>query len=194
MADTVRHALAADDFTGAAHLMEEALPALRRARQDGVLLAWMRVLPEPAVRRSPVLSTVSAWSLLMSGDVDAAGSRLDHAEAALAAGAHDETLRASWADTEDLRTAPETIAIYRAAVAQARGDVDATVRHARRVLDLAGPVAAALNLLDRLHDVAAVARRDGSLLEIRMLQALAGRQAYRRFLQPAPATVCDAGS
>ena len=31
------------------------------------------------------------------------------------------------------------VAVYRASVAQARGDVDGTVEHARRALDLAGP-------------------------------------------------------
>ena len=44
-----------------------------------------------------------------------------------------------WADTEDLRTAPATIAVYRASLAQARGDIAGTVRHARRALELAGP-------------------------------------------------------
>ena len=39
VADAVRHALAAEDFDRAAHLMEEALPELRRARQDSLLLA-----------------------------------------------------------------------------------------------------------------------------------------------------------
>ncbi len=138
-ADAVRHALAAEDFDRAAYLVEEALPQLRRTRQDSLLLAWMRSLPESVVRRSPVLSILSGWSMLMSGDLDAAESRLDHAEAALAAGAHDHALAATWADTDDLRTAPATISVYRASLAQARGDVADTVRHARRALDLAGP-------------------------------------------------------
>jgi LuxR family maltose regulon positive regulatory protein len=139
VADAVRHALAAEDFDRAAYLMEEALPGLRRTRQDGLLLMWMRSLPAPVVRRSPVLSIVSSWSLLMSGDLDAAQSRLDDAEAALAAGARDPDLAATWADTEDLRTAPATVPVYRASLAQARGDVAGTVRHARRAMDLAGP-------------------------------------------------------
>ena len=137
--DAVRHALAAEDFERAAYLMEEALPELRRTRQDGVLLAWVRSLPEPAVRRSPTLSILSGWSHMMSGDLDGLESRLDDAEAALAAGAHDDGLAAAWADTDDLRTAPATVSVYRASLAQARGDVAGTMRHARRALDLAGP-------------------------------------------------------
>ena len=139
VADAVRHALAAEDFDRAAYLIEEALPQIRPTRQDGLLLTWVRSLPEPVVRRSPVLCILSSWSLLMAGDLDAAESRLDDAEAALAAGAGDPDLAATWADTEDLRTAPATVSVYRAALAQARGDVAGTVRHARHVLDLAGP-------------------------------------------------------
>jgi LuxR family maltose regulon positive regulatory protein len=137
-ADAVRHALAAEDFDRAAYLMEEALPDLRRTRQDSLLLAWTQSLPKSVVRRSPVLSILSGWSLMMSGDPDAAELRFDEAEAALAAGAHDQDLAAEWADTEDLRTAPATISVYRASLAQARGDVAGTIRHARRALNLAG--------------------------------------------------------
>jgi LuxR family maltose regulon positive regulatory protein len=139
VADAVRHALAAEDFGRAAYLMEEALPNIRRGRQDSLLLSWVRSLPEPVVRRSPVLSIASAWSLMMAGNLDPVEGRLDDAERALAAGAHDEDLAAAWADTEDLRTAPATISVYRASLAQARGDVAGTMRHARTALALAGP-------------------------------------------------------
>jgi LuxR family maltose regulon positive regulatory protein len=139
VADAVRHALSAEDFNRAAYLMEEALPELRRTRQDGLLLTWMRSLPAPVVGRSPVLSIVSSWSHLMSGDLEAAESWLDEAEVALAAGARDQELTEMWADTEDLRTAPAMVSMYRAALAQARGDVAGTVSHAQHVLDLAGP-------------------------------------------------------
>ena len=135
----VRHALAAEDFGRAAHLMEEALPGMRRARQDSLLLTWMRSLPDAVVRRSPVLSIVSSWSMLLAGDLDATESRLDDAEAALAAGTHDHVLAASWAETEDMQTAPATISVHRASLAQARGDVNGTLHHARRAMDLAGP-------------------------------------------------------
>ena len=137
--DAVRHALAAEDFDRAAYLMEKALPELRRTRQDGLLLVWARSLPESVIRCSPVLSILSASSLLMSGDLDAVDSRLDDADAALASAARDPDLAAAWADTDDLRTAPATISVFRASLAQARGDVAGTVRHARHALDLAEP-------------------------------------------------------
>ncbi len=135
----VRHALAAEDLTRAARLMEEALPAVRRARQDSLLVTWVQALPDAVVRRSPVLSLVAAWSQLVAGRLDAVEGHLDAAGRALAAGADDPDLAGEWAPTEDLRTAPAMIAVYRAALAQARGDVTATAGHAREALDLAGP-------------------------------------------------------
>ena len=63
--------------------------------------------------------------------------RLDDAERALAA--VPDGAAPPWADTEELRTLPATIAIYRASLAQARGDAAGTAEHARRALDLAGP-------------------------------------------------------
>ena len=139
VADAVRHAFAAEDFDRAARLIEEAVPEVTRTRQDGLLLPWARALPDSVVRRSPVLCIVSGWSFLMAGDLDALESRLDDAEAALADRDQDPELAATWADTDHLRTAPATISVYRASLAQARGDVAGTVRHAGRVLELAGP-------------------------------------------------------
>jgi LuxR family maltose regulon positive regulatory protein len=139
VADAVRHALVGEDFPRAAFLVEEALPEVRRARQDSLMLSWARALPGSVVRRSPVLSIMAGWARMMTGDLDGMESCLDDADAALEAGTHDEDLAATWADTEDLRTAPAVIRIYRASLAQARGDVDGTVRHARAALDLAGP-------------------------------------------------------
>ncbi len=136
--DAVRHALVAEDFTRAAFLMEETLAEVRRARQDSLLLSWARALPRSVVRRSPVLSIAAGWALMMTGDLDGLESCLDDADAALEAGARDEDLAATWAETEDLRTAPATILVYRASLAQARGDVAATVRHAQGALVLAG--------------------------------------------------------
>jgi LuxR family maltose regulon positive regulatory protein len=131
--DAVRHALAARDFDHAAHLIELALPAMRRHRQDAMLLGWLAVLPDEVVRRSAVLSVFYGWMLMVSGDLEAVEDRLDDAERALAAGS------TPGADNEELRTLPMTLAIYRASLAQARGDVAGTAQHAQRALEMAGP-------------------------------------------------------
>ncbi len=135
--EAVRHALAARDFDRAATLIELAMSEIRRHRQDAMLSGWLTALPEDSVRRSPVLSVFSGYLLMVSGDLDAVEPRLDDAERALAA--VPEGSAPPWADTDDLRTLPAIIAVYRASLAQARGDVASTAVHARRALDLAGP-------------------------------------------------------
>src|SRR3712207_200105 len=60
LADAVHHALAAADFARAADLVELAVPALRRSRQETRLLGWLRTLPDEVVRFRPVLSNVYA--------------------------------------------------------------------------------------------------------------------------------------
>lgn len=135
--DAVRHALEARDFDHAAHLMELAVPSIRRHRREAVLLGWLRALPDSAVRSSPVLSVFYAYMLMVSGDLGAVEERFDDAERALATGQDGSTR--PWADTDELRTLPATIAVHRASLAQALGDVTGTVAHARRALELAGP-------------------------------------------------------
>ncbi len=135
--EAVRHALAARDFDRAAHLIELAVAAIRRHRQEAMMYVWLKALPDDAIRRSPVLSVFYGSMLLASGDPDAVEPRLEDAERALAAVPDGEAL--PWADTEDLHTLPSTIAIYRASLAQSRGDAAGTAEHARRAFDLAGP-------------------------------------------------------
>jgi LuxR family maltose regulon positive regulatory protein len=135
--EAVRHALAAHEFDRAAYLMELSVPAVRRNRQEAMMIGWLKELPDDTVRHSPVLSVFFAYMLMVSGDLAAAESRLEDAEGALAA--IPDASAAPWADTDELRTLPATIAVYRASLAQARGDVTGTAAYARRALDLAGP-------------------------------------------------------
>jgi len=135
--DAIRHALAARDFNRAAYLMELAAPMVRRHRRESTLFGWLRALPDDVVRRSPMLSAFYGHMLMAGGDLDGLEVRLDDAERALDAGP--DTERLPWADTEEQRTLPATIEIYRASLAQARGDVAGTAVHATRALDLAGP-------------------------------------------------------
>ena len=145
LADAVRHAIASGDHEHTADLVELALADLRRRRQDRTLRDWLAALPDDVVRRRPLLATFMGWSRLSEGDFDGVEAWLDAAEAGLdatppstipTAGSPAEAAR----DREgELRSLPAMIAVYRASVAQARGDVDGTVAHARRALALAGP-------------------------------------------------------
>ena len=55
-ADAIRHALAAEDFERAADLIERAVPAMRRSRQEATLLGWLKALPDELFHCRPVLS------------------------------------------------------------------------------------------------------------------------------------------
>jgi LuxR family maltose regulon positive regulatory protein len=135
--EAIGHALTGQDFDRAVHLMELAMPAIRRNRHDATMYGWLEALPDDTVRRSPVLSVFYGSMSMVSGDLDAAESRLGDAEHALAAVADGQI--PGGADTDELRTLPSTIAVYRASLAYARSDAVSTTEHARRALTLAGP-------------------------------------------------------
>ena len=129
----------------AADLVELAVADLRRRRQDRTLRDWLVALPEDVVRRRPLLAMFVGWSRLSEGDFDGVEAWLDAAEAGLdtappltipTAGSLAEAARER---EGEVRSLPPMCAVYRASVAQARGDVDGTVAHARRALALAGP-------------------------------------------------------
>ncbi|MGO4186445.1 LuxR C-terminal-related transcriptional regulator [Pseudarthrobacter sp. TAF60_1] len=135
--DAVRHALAGLDFDRTAQLMELAVPVLRRSRQDAVLFGWLKELPDAAIRRSPALSVYYGGMLMAAGDLTGVEQRLDDADRALAdvapAGSAPRVV------DKEVRMLPATIAMYRASLAQAMGDVAGTSAHARNALALAGP-------------------------------------------------------
>ena len=145
LADAVRHAIASGEHEHAADLVELTLADLRRRRQNRTLRDWLAALPGDVVRRRPLLATCVGWSRLSEGDFDGVEAWLDAAEAglgttppsAISAGG---SLGGAVRDREgEVRSLSAMIAVYRASVAQARGDVDGTVSHARRALALAGP-------------------------------------------------------
>src|ERR671914_2208246 len=143
--DAVRHAIASGDHEHTADLVELTLADLRRRRQDRTIRDCLVALPDDVVRRRPLLAISLAWSRLSEGDFDGVEAWLDAAEAGL------DTTPPSTIPTPvslaeaareregEVRSIPAMAAVYRASVAQARGDVDGTVAHARRALALAGP-------------------------------------------------------
>lgn len=145
LADAVPHAAAGGDAELTADLVELALAGLRQGRQDATLVEWLAPLPDDVVRRRPLLATAKGWSRLAAGDFEGVGEWLDAAEKGLdGAHAHPGVATRAPADmvaarAAELRSLPAMVAVYRASVAQARGDVAGTVAHARRAYDLAGP-------------------------------------------------------
>lgn len=146
LADAVTHAAAGGDVERTADLVELALPDLRKKRHDDTIREWLHSIPDDVIRRRALLATFMAWSRLSQGDLDGVEEWLAAAEKALETRqdiAIDEfrpaRAIAARARKQELRELPAMVAVYRASVAQARGDVEGTITHARRALDLAGP-------------------------------------------------------
>jgi LuxR family maltose regulon positive regulatory protein len=140
--EAIRHALAAGDDARAADLVERAGPAMFRGRREAAVLGWLRALPDAQLRHRPVLSVWYAHALLAGGELAGVEGRLQDAERWLdtpAAGHERPAAPAGMVvvDEAEFRRLPGRIAVARAGQALARGDVAATVHHARRVLELA---------------------------------------------------------
>ena len=130
----VEHALAGGDVERAASLIERAAPALTRARQEALLRSWLERLPDEVYDDRPVLSILLVGARMSTGDATRVTSLLERAERWLDADGSPIVV-----DEVEYRRLPATIAMYRAGLALLAGDVDATMRHANRVLDLVGP-------------------------------------------------------
>ena len=141
-AEAIRHALAAGDYERAADLVELAIPAMRRSRQEAAVHGWLELLPDEVVRVRPVLSVGFAGALLARGELEGVEGRLRDAErwldtaAGIRPGSQAPSAEMVVVDDEEFRRLPAAIELYRAAQALARGDVPGTVRHGRRALDL----------------------------------------------------------
>lgn len=141
--DAIRHALAAKDFARAANMIERTSLAITQTRQEATLLGWFKTLPEDLIRERPVLCNLYAGVLLQTGEMEGVETWLLAAEKGL-------TLPLDGRDRPDLQPAamvvvnqeefrrlPGAIAIHRAGQALILGNVEGTLKHARRVLDLA---------------------------------------------------------
>ncbi len=139
--DAIRHALAARDFARGADLIEVAIPAMRRNRQEATLLVWLKALPDEVLRVRPVLSIGSVGALLAVGELNGVERRLRSAERWLDAIADrharpDILAEMIVVDEAAFRRLPGAIAVYRAGQALALGNVADTMTYARRALDL----------------------------------------------------------
>ncbi|MBK9125067.1 MAG: helix-turn-helix transcriptional regulator [Chloroflexi bacterium] len=138
--DAVRHALTARDFARAADLIELAVPELRRSRREATMLNWLQALPGEVLTYRPVLCVHFAGSLLQSGRLDGVEDWLIEAEKWLDTG---DSLRERpdskmiVVDDAEFRNLPTRISMYRAGLSLVSGDVNATMVHARRALELA---------------------------------------------------------
>ncbi|QGQ99146.1 helix-turn-helix transcriptional regulator [Paenibacillus psychroresistens] len=140
--DAIRHALATEDFTRAADLVELACPAMSKTRQEATMLGWMRALPIELFHCRPVLSVQYAGTLLSNGELEGIEDLLRVAErwTETMEDMHErpEAPAAEMVvvDEEQFRLLPGSIAMYRAGQSLVFGDVNSSMNYARRVLDL----------------------------------------------------------
>ncbi|MEA2576711.1 MAG: hypothetical protein QOD78_299 [Chloroflexota bacterium] len=141
--EAVRHAIAGGNFERAADLIELAMPASGRGRQEARLRSWLDALPDELIRARPVLSNGYAGSILVRGETEGVESRLRDAERWLEVMAAGATAEAGErpaamvvADEDAFRRLPGALAIHRAGLARLSGDVAGTIAHARRALEL----------------------------------------------------------
>ncbi len=141
-AEAIRYALAAEDLSRAADLVELAIPETVRNRREIALRHWLEALPDELLRVRPVLSNAYAGSLLVRGEVEGVEVRLRDAERWLdvTGEATDEPGERAGSmvvvDEAAFRRLPGSLAVHRAGQARILGDVAGTVAHARRALDL----------------------------------------------------------
>jgi LuxR family transcriptional regulator, maltose regulon positive regulatory protein len=138
--DAIRHALAAQDFGRAADLIELAVPAVRRNRQEATLLGWLKALPAAVISARPVLDVHYAGTLLAVGELAGVADRLRNAErwlklpADLPERPQSPSTALIMPDTVALHQLPGLIAVYRAAYALALDERAKAVTYAHQAL------------------------------------------------------------
>ena len=137
--DAVSHALEAKDFPRAARVIEATIPQIRKSRHDSALLGWLTMLPEETIRRRPVLGVYSAWSSLVSGDIASVEPQLAAAEALLLSPSSESAPAHDSEPGPELAALPVTIALYRASLALAAGNLPLVKERAETVLKIAAP-------------------------------------------------------
>jgi len=142
-AAAIRHALAGDDHDRAAELIELTMPLIRRERREVELARWVREVPDEVVRRRPVLAVAFVGALAQVSDFATVDKRLSDVERSLRPDGGPWPERPPpglvVVDEDGYRALPASVDMYRAALALARGELDATVAHARAALSLAPP-------------------------------------------------------
>jgi LuxR family maltose regulon positive regulatory protein len=139
----VRHAVTAGDIDRAADLVELAVPALQRDRQEATIAAWLTAIPDEVVQKRPVLALGFIGALMSSGQFTGVEERLTHLEQHLqSTGSEGETSGPPpgtiVVDQGEWDRLPAALELYRSALSLIHGDRAAAIAHA----DLATSIAA----------------------------------------------------
>jgi LuxR family maltose regulon positive regulatory protein len=134
--EAIEHALHAEDFERAAHLIEEHVDAIWQRGEHIRLRRWLAGLPVELVFSRPHLCIPHAWDLFTSGQHDAAEQSLQAAARAL----DPRTTETSPPERDLLADSDKhqiqgRVAAIRAFLASYRGDLPGTIQYARQALD-----------------------------------------------------------
>ncbi len=133
-AEAIRHAMAAQDFTKAAELVELAIPSLGRARQDATLRAWLDALPREVFANRPVLTLGLVGAHMVTGDPAGVEELLDDIERWIDPDRPGDDMVVH--DHATFRRLPVQVAMYRAGLALLGGDLAGTIAHGERAAKL----------------------------------------------------------
>jgi len=139
----VRHAVAAGDIERAADLVELAIPALQRNRQEATIRGWLDAIPYEVVRMRPVLAVGLIGALMAGNEFEGIEGRLRDAERWLEPAIRESKVPQARSeemvvvDEQELTRLPGVIETYWAALALVGGDTSATLRHAQLAIDRA---------------------------------------------------------
>jgi len=139
----VRHAVAAGDIERAADLVELAIPALQRNRQEATIRGWLDAIPYEVVRMRPVLAVGLIGALMAGNEFEGIEGRLRDAERWLEPAIRESKVPQARSeemvvvDEQELARLPGVIETYWAALALVGGDTSATLRHAQLAIDRA---------------------------------------------------------
>jgi LuxR family maltose regulon positive regulatory protein len=137
--EAIEHALCAEEYERAAHLIEEQADAIWQRGEQAKLRRWLAGLPVELVYFKPQLCVFLAWYLFGSGQQDAAERCLQAAEQVLdlSPGRTTETspIERDQPPGPDRMKIQGRAAAIRALMASFRGDVPGIIQYARQALD-----------------------------------------------------------
>jgi LuxR family maltose regulon positive regulatory protein len=154
--EAVRHAVAAGETSWAAQLTEQHFDELFYLRGErATVQRWLSSLPAELIRSRPRLLVAATAMADSTGNVDAVDGLLDAAELA-SADAADEPFEPSAGRAASLLVnVPATIAIFRAYLAEVRGDAAGTAAAVSRALAEIGEGESMLAFIAQGHQAVA---------------------------------------
>ena len=150
--DAVRHAVAAGEMSWAARLIEQHFDALFYLRGEGATLQrWLSALPAGLIRSRPRLLLAQAALADSSGRAEAVEGLLDAAERASADAVGEPFEPSAGQAASLLVNVPATVAVFRAYLAELRGDAEGTAAFASRALAETGEGERMLEFITQGH-------------------------------------------